>query len=70
MHLFPLPEVLTHPDHLWVSPTQRKRIWMKICLVDSQYQQRRGGERFGAPLGSLGSMWDRRGRVGGTHKLL
>lgn len=55
----------THWDHLWVFPTQRKRIRIKICLVDSQYWQRRGGEGFGAPLGSLVSLWDHRGRVRG-----
>ena len=55
----------THWEHLWVSPTQGKRIWIKICLVDSQYQQRRGEEQFGAPLGSLVSLWDHRGCVRG-----
>jgi len=31
--------------------------------VESQYHQWRGGEWFGAPRGSQGSMWDHRGRV-------
>lgn len=52
-HLFS-PQVRTHWDHLWVSPTQRQRMWIKICLVDSPYQQRRGGRVVWSSSGIFG----------------